>query len=311
MTLRHLYLLLAGAAVVTAAPASAAQDVAFPLVGAEGGLPALFDCVRESEALIISAHRGGPVAGYPENAIETFQNTLSRIPAVLEIDIAVSSDGTLVLMHDDTLDRTTTGQGPVTEQSLEALKQLRLVDNEGDATDYSIPTLSEALAWSEDRAVFVLDRKDPVTFGAIVEEVEAADAFDRVMFAAYTLDDAIAINELAPRAVIDVALEDPADVERLEAAGVARDRIIAWTGIMNPDPELYASLGGMGVESAFGTLGYWPTSWDNRIKALGDDGAYNRVLGGVHLVATDRMFELAAAVPAVMEAPACVRPPEN
>ena len=49
---------------------AAAQTAAPALVPGEAGLPALFDCLRETGALAISAHRGGPAPGFPENAIE-------------------------------------------------------------------------------------------------------------------------------------------------------------------------------------------------------------------------------------------------
>ena len=140
--------LLAGAcatqppAAVLSQPAIA--DLAPLAIDEEGGLPAFFDCVRANGAVVISAHRGGPAAGYPENALETFEHTASRMPALLEIDIQRSSDGVLVLMHDETLDRTSTGEGPVAEQPFEALQALRLVDNDGAETAFQIPTLEEA-----------------------------------------------------------------------------------------------------------------------------------------------------------------------
>ncbi|MGX7835704.1 glycerophosphodiester phosphodiesterase family protein, partial [Campylobacter fetus subsp. venerealis] len=64
---------------------------------------------------MVSAHRGGPYPGFPENAIETFANVLEYTPAIIELDVAMTKDGVLVLMHDDKLDRTTTGKGSVSD----------------------------------------------------------------------------------------------------------------------------------------------------------------------------------------------------
>ena len=48
--------------------------------------------------------------GYPENCIETFENTLSHMPSFFEIDPQMTRDSVIVLMHDPTIDRTTTGK---------------------------------------------------------------------------------------------------------------------------------------------------------------------------------------------------------
>src|SRR5690606_25051382 len=54
----------------------------------------------EDRVPLVSAHRGGPDIGFPENAIETFQRAASKMPAIIECDIALSKDSVLVLMHD-------------------------------------------------------------------------------------------------------------------------------------------------------------------------------------------------------------------
>ena len=55
---------------------------------------------------LISGHRGGRGKGYPENSMETFENTLSYTPATFEIDPRLTKDSVIVLFHDDTLERT-------------------------------------------------------------------------------------------------------------------------------------------------------------------------------------------------------------
>ena len=96
------------------APAEPAVSVAL----APQDIVAFFDCLRTSGSTIAAAHRGGPSPGYAENAVETFAHVASEIPALLEIDIARTKDGQLVLMHDDELDRTTTGSGLVRDRTL-------------------------------------------------------------------------------------------------------------------------------------------------------------------------------------------------
>lgn len=71
----------------------------------------------EDRIPMVSAHRGGPYPGFPENAIETFENVSKQTPAVIEFDVAISKDSVLVLMHDNTLERTTTGSGKVIDHT--------------------------------------------------------------------------------------------------------------------------------------------------------------------------------------------------
>src|SRR6478735_6329129 len=60
---------------------------------------------------LVSGHRGGAAVGFPENCIPTFEHTLTNTFAMLEIDPRYTKDGQIVVHHDPTLERTTTGKG--------------------------------------------------------------------------------------------------------------------------------------------------------------------------------------------------------
>ena len=75
-----------------------------------------------SEFLVI-AHRGGRGIG-PENPLYTFQRAVDMGVDVLEMDLQMTRDGQLVVLHDATVDRTTNGTGPVQEMTLAQVKQL-------------------------------------------------------------------------------------------------------------------------------------------------------------------------------------------
>lgn len=300
--------LLAACASAPDAPEAPAGAVSFPLASAAGDMPGFFDCLRENDAVIISGHRGGPVPGYPENALETFVHTVSEVPALLEVDVQKSADGILVLMHDDTLARTTDGEGEVRGLTFERLRELFLVDNDGTLTQFRIPTLAETLSWSEGRAMLALDRKAETTYEDLVDAVKTQNAFGRVVFATYSLEDAALVYRLAPEAMIVTPIEKLEDLATLREAGVDLSHILSWGGTEVPNPEFYAALAAEGVESAFAPLGWWTGSWDSRIRMLGDDTLYRRITQGVHLVATDRVREVAAVLPGVARAKACVKP---
>ncbi|MFR7966022.1 MAG: glycerophosphodiester phosphodiesterase family protein, partial [Alistipes finegoldii] len=76
--------------------------------------------------IVVSGHRGGMVTGYPENCIESFEKTLSMMPSFFEIDPRLTKDSVIVLMHDATIDRTTTGTGKVSDYTCEELQQFFL-----------------------------------------------------------------------------------------------------------------------------------------------------------------------------------------
>ena len=255
-------------------------------------LPEFFDCLRERGQTIIAAHRGGPVPGFAENAIPTFENTLLQAPVMLEIDIAETSDGVLVLMHDDTLERTTNGDGAVGDVTLAQLQALRLEDETGRTLDAHPPTLREALDWADGKAIFELDVKRGVSYEDVMAEVRTSNAAERVIFITYSVAAAIRVHRLAPELMISTSIESDADLDTLERAGVDLARVLAWTGIEEPNAELNLSLAAHGVEAMFGTLG-GRDSWDHRFAREGREQYAAFAETGLQLISTDRVAEAA------------------
>ena len=93
--------------------------------------------------LKISAHRGNSLAA-PENTLATFRNVLAMGVELIEIDVRTSSDGTLVILHDGNLDRTTSGLGPIKNLTLKEIKKLSAGKGYGEKfAKEQIPTLEE------------------------------------------------------------------------------------------------------------------------------------------------------------------------
>ncbi len=99
------------------------------------------------------------ISGYPENCIESFEKTLTMMPSFFEIDPRLTRDSVIVLMHDATIDRTTNGTGRVADYTLAELQQFRLKDRDGNLTEFRIPTLEEAIRWSQGKTILNLDIK--------------------------------------------------------------------------------------------------------------------------------------------------------
>ena len=279
-----------------ASPLAAQDQGAWRLVP-ESDLSAMLDCLEAAGQTLVSAHRGGPTPGLPENAIPTMDALLAAQPAIMEVDVGKSADGVHFLLHDDRLDRTTTGTGEAAAQSWASLSQLRLKDNWGWVTPYAIPTLAEALAWARGRTVLQIDFKRSADYGAVVAAVREAGMGGNVILIAYSAEQAATLHRLAPEMLLSVSVSNLDDVAALKAAGIPEDRMVAFTGTRYPRPELFAELDKADIEVIFGTLGRPPRSIDAVIARLGMDERYAE-LGkeGVDVLATDRPREAAAAL---------------
>jgi glycerophosphoryl diester phosphodiesterase len=295
---------LAGCSEPAASPEAGeaeAADVAEPQAEPEGpavtlpALPGLFDCLREKGGVLVAAHRGGPAPGFPENALETLAHGLGEGLRVFEVDVAESRDGVLFLHHDDRFGRTVDGEGYVSDTDWADIARLRLKDNDGKRTAFYSPKLTDVLVWAKQNgAVLELDRKETTGFRNIIEAVKAAGAEANVILISYTDEEAAAIAKLDSSLMMTASARGGRDIETLEALGVDRRRLIAWTGTREPDPPAFERLVEEGVEPAFGTLGRRGERLDDAYWADGEGSEYQRLVDdGVVLIATDEPYRVA------------------
>jgi glycerophosphoryl diester phosphodiesterase len=92
----------------------------------------------------VAAHRGGALL-WPENSLLAFRNALALGADLLELDIHLTGDGEVVVIHDPTLERTSTGTGAVGAARLADLAGTRLRARDGAVTDEPVPTLAQVL----------------------------------------------------------------------------------------------------------------------------------------------------------------------
>ena len=88
--------------------------------------------------LLIIGHRGAK-GHAPENTLISFQKALELGVDGMELDVHLSTDNQIMVIHDETVNRTTNGNGFVNQLSLQELKALRIADA------HQIPTLAEVL----------------------------------------------------------------------------------------------------------------------------------------------------------------------
>jgi len=247
---------------------------------------------HEKRYPLISAHRGGPSEGFPENALETFEHNFRQQPIIIECDVRLTKDGKLILMHDETLHRTTTGKGKVVDTEFADLRKLRLKDPADNVTSYRIPTLDEALKWGAGKVIFTIDVKRDVPYSAVVDAIRHNRAEPYSIVITYNADQAAAVHQLAPDIMISASIQSPDDLVRLNDYNIPDNRLVAFVGTREPGKPLYDLLHGHGVLCIVGTMG----NLDKRATVRGDTVYSALVARGADILSTDRPKEAGRAL---------------
>jgi glycerophosphoryl diester phosphodiesterase len=286
-----LLLLLAGCAVESLPSRPPAPEVLPPL-------PQVFACLRERRLALVSAHRGQPRPGAAENALSSLRATHGEGPILIEIDIGRTADDALVLLHDDDLDRTTTGTGPLAAKTLADVRRLRLRDGEGRVLEEGVPTLDEALVWARrNNVVLQLDLKGDVPLARVVDAVRQAGVERQVVLITYGLADARAALRLAPDMMVSASGRDATETATLLREGAGNPRLLGFTGTTEPPAALLDRLSRAGIGVITGTLGRPGERLDDRYMADGDGREYADLAArGVQLIASDRPLDAWAAL---------------
>jgi glycerophosphoryl diester phosphodiesterase len=184
---------------------------------------------------LISGHRGCHIKGFPENSIAAMENTLQHTPAFFEIDPRLTKDSVIVLLHDATLDRTTTGTGKLSDYTWEEVKQLKLKDSEGNVTPYGIPTLAEAIEWARGKTILNLDKKDvPFQMTADIIRKHKAGAF--VMVTVHMAEQAKFYYDDDHNRMFSAFVKTKEALDEYDKAGIPTTNMIAYIGSVNtPD----------------------------------------------------------------------------
>lgn len=203
---------------------------------------------------LVSAHRGGIVDSLPENSLEAFEYTISQTPAIIECDIALTKDKQLVLMHDNTLERTTNGSGKVEDYTQAELKNLYLKDKKGRLTSYRIPTLGEVLEWAKGKVILTLDIKKGVPATMIVEAIKKYQAEKYALVITYNLHSAKEYHELYPNLMLSVSLNKPEQISEYQQAKIPFENMVVFVGVSKFNPQLINELHKKKVFCMLGTM---------------------------------------------------------
>lgn len=134
-----------------------------------------------SNRIIREGHRGFSQL-FPENTIPAFKEAVKTGVDRIEMDLRLSADGKMVIMHDETVDRTTNGKGFVNELSFDALRKLDAGSwKSPEFKGLTIPTLEEAFEVARGNCFVNIDLKDDNAVGPMVKLAEKMDMVDQIV----------------------------------------------------------------------------------------------------------------------------------
>jgi glycerophosphoryl diester phosphodiesterase len=170
----------------------------------------------------IMGHRGAP-ADEPENTLRSFARALAVGVAAVELDVQLTKDGRLAVIHDETLDRTTSGRGPVKDFTLAELKQIDAGRGE------RIPALEEVFDLVQGQAHLMVELKQPEAAGALRRFFQERRAFEAATLISFWHPAVKALKEAEPRLKTGVLMVGcPADPVGLARAARADTLVLNY-----------------------------------------------------------------------------------
>lgn len=257
----------------------------------------LMDEMRDpkSKYVFVAAHRGD-WRNWPENSVEAMQSAIEMGVDIVEIDVAMTSDSVLIVMHDRRADRTTKAKGLVSDLKWTDLGKFRLRSGHGVTTKCRIPTLEELLLVCKDRVIVNIDANGWPYLDMIYDMLVRLDMLDQVIIKCGCEFDE-AMKAIAGRPIMFMPMLSPAvpaSVEKLhrflDEYPCPAYEICMYNKICPSDIEAIALI------NERGACAWTDTLWDSVGGGYCDDDAVadpDRVYGkhleiGSSIIQTDR-----------------------
>jgi glycerophosphoryl diester phosphodiesterase len=167
----------------------------------------------EKEGVLVIAHQGGRGL-WPDNTIYAFEQAVAMGVDVLEMDVHTTADGVMVTMHDETVERTTNGSGPIHSYTLAELKQLdagyNWTDDDGATYPYrgqgiTVPTMKEIFtAFPGIPMNIEIKQAEPAKVAEFCQMLRDFDREDKVLVGSFDPDTVLAIRQLCPEVATSV-----------------------------------------------------------------------------------------------------------
>lgn len=187
--------------------------------------------------LLVSAHRGGYYLSYPENSLSLFRYVLAQNPGrpvMFEIDIREDKDGKLWLMHDNTLERTTTGKGLMNKTSSKKIQALKLKDQSSQITKEPVTDFDSLLTIVRENQVYLmLDIKSP-SMEKVVNKLKATGLEDKCLILTFTPENTLKAMQLTDKSMVAALVSDEAEWKNLKALENFHKRLVIYVTEKTP-----------------------------------------------------------------------------
>jgi len=149
---------------------------------------------------MVIAHRGFS-GRYPENTLRSFSEALKLPVDAIELDVRQTKDGVLVVIHDETVDRTTNGKGRVRDLTWDEIRELDAGSWKGsEFSGERIPRLEEALQLINGQVIVFLEIKEPDTSQQVVDTLRQLNVLSWVKIGSFHPQAISSVRKLAPEA---------------------------------------------------------------------------------------------------------------
>lgn len=130
-----------------------------PAPSADGRAASIVAALHDpaTDRVLVASHRGD-WRNWPENSIPAIESVIAMGVDIMELDLKLTADSVLVLCHDKSIDRTTSGKGLVCEIDYDSIRRCVLRTGHNVKTSHRMPTLREALETCRDRIVVNVDQ---------------------------------------------------------------------------------------------------------------------------------------------------------
>ncbi|WP_443939873.1 glycerophosphodiester phosphodiesterase family protein [Pedobacter sp. MW01-1-1] len=112
---------------------------------------------KKNTHTLVAAHRGD-WRNAPENSLNALFNSIEKGFDIMELDVKMTKDSQMVVMHDNTIDRTTNGKGKVSDYTLAEIRKFKLKNGLGRVTSHGIPTMKEMMLAAKNKIIINVDK---------------------------------------------------------------------------------------------------------------------------------------------------------
>ncbi|WP_253256111.1 glycerophosphodiester phosphodiesterase family protein [Formosa algae] len=207
--------------------------------------------------------------------------------------MAQTKDGKLVLMHDNAIDRTSTGTGVIKNLTYKELTAFNLEDDYGNVTNFKIPLFKDVLKWAKtNNVILTIDIKRSVSQKVVIDAIRDMKAEDVSVIITYDVEQATTAYALAPELLLSVSARNEDEFNRLLDAKIPTKNMLAFTGTRLSNASLFDKLHAEDIVCMLGTLG----NLDKQATVKGEQSYVRWKALGVDIFATDRPFAVYNAI---------------